>query len=165
MSEAFTDIPGYSGVYKVSELGNVKNVKTGRVLKKRVCKKNGYQMVALCVNGVRDMRTIHSIVAEAFISKPLRRYCVNHIDGNKLNNSLYNLEWVSYSENTKHALANNLRTPPKGEKHFFSKLTNSNVLNIRKLYKKYGSLVLSHKYNVSQETITSIVRRQTWKHI
>jgi len=82
--------------YLISNIGNVKNSKTGRILKPS---KSKYLSVSL--NGCQ--KTIHRLVAENFITKPDGKNEVNHIDGNKHNNNVENLEWVTRKENIKHA--------------------------------------------------------------
>lgn len=80
----------------------------GRLLKKKEIKgghyTNGYQFVCLRKNGNSKKFSVHRLVAEAFIPNPQNLPCVNHIDGNKQNNSVENLEWCTYSENLKHAI-------------------------------------------------------------
>ena len=82
--------------YSVSNLGNVRNDKTGRMLK-FFTKSNGYQQVQL--GRANNPQYVHRLVAEAFIDNPCNRPQVNHINGNKSDNSVENLEWVTASEN------------------------------------------------------------------
>ena len=89
--------------YEVSNYGNVRNKTTKKVLKGRITK-NGYLQVSLKINDTNKFvnRYIHRLVAQAFIENPENKKEVNHIDGNKQNNDLSNLEWVTNSENQKH---------------------------------------------------------------
>ena len=114
MKEIWKDIPNFEGYYQVSNLGNVRSVE--RIIKcrdgrtsnypskqlKQTKDKRGYSRVGLSVNGRRTTHGTHRLVAETFLVKPeIKLISVNHIDGIKANNQLDNLEWVTYSENTK----------------------------------------------------------------
>lgn len=90
-------IDGYQN-YSVSSAGVVRNDKTGRILKPGK-NKNGYFMVGLCKNGECKSLDIHRLVALHFISNPENKRCVDHADGNPLNNKLENLRWATISEN------------------------------------------------------------------
>lgn len=110
--EIWKDINGFEGLYKVSSLGRVKslgngkstctNYKQERILKANI-KKNGYVHIKLNKNGKRYYYSIHRLVADNFLINHENKREVNHKDGNKLNNELSNLEWVTTSENQKHA--------------------------------------------------------------
>lgn len=96
--------------YYITEDGKCYNSLTGRYLKGQVNYKNGYLSYNLKLQGGRSKRFYaHRLVAIAFIDNPLNKQEVNHIDGNKLNNSVDNLEWVTSSENKKHAIDKELR--------------------------------------------------------
>lgn len=118
MTEIWKDIVGYEGLYQVSNLGRVKSLprfdRKGRFhsekIKSQVNNGNGYMIVNLKHNGKQQMRTVHRLVAEHFISNDLELPEVNHIDGNKSNNIVTNLEWCTRSENVKHAVDNGLHT-------------------------------------------------------
>ena len=101
MEEVWKDIPGYEGIYSISNMGKVRNDKTNRILKQGQSGK-GYLMVQLCKDGKAKSIRIHKLVMNAFQgeSKGLQ---INHIDGNKKNNQLSNLEYCSAKENTQHA--------------------------------------------------------------
>ena len=101
MRETYKTIKDYPN-YEVSGVGNVRNIVTGCVLRPGR-NKNGYQQVNLYLNGKRKSQLIHRLVADAFIPNPENKRTVNHIDGDKTNNRAENLEWVSDSENIKHA--------------------------------------------------------------
>ncbi len=96
MQEEFRKIQGYDN-YSVSNFGNVRNDKTGRILKHRV--RNGYYYVELCKNSKRKNNYLHRIIAKTFIPNPQNKKFVDHIDNNRLNNNLENLRWATYQEN------------------------------------------------------------------
>lgn len=87
--------------YEISNEGNVFNTKTGRILKQELSK--GYLRTTLSGNGKTKRFQSHVLIALSFIPNPNNKKCVNHIDGNKLNNRVENLEWVTHSENEKHS--------------------------------------------------------------
>ena len=104
--EVWKDIVGYEGHYKVSNCGNVMSFKhkpNGKLSKFNTY--SHYFMVSISLSGKEKLKTVHRLVAEAFIPNPLNKPCVNHIDGNKLNNNLSNLEWCTYRENELHSYA------------------------------------------------------------
>ena len=106
--EIWKDIKDYEGIYQVSNLGRVKSLKhskEGKILKGRVTGK-GYLSVVLFRNSVRKSNSIHRLVAQAFIPNPANKPEVNHIDENKLNNDVSNLEWVTSKENSNHGTRN-----------------------------------------------------------
>ena len=125
MEKIWKDIKGYEGLYQINQFGIVKRLSHKRIdrnqiLKERVVKtiypKNGnYPYLSLCKNGVYKHHCIHRLVAIAFIPNPNNYPMINHIDGNKQNNSLNNLEWCTYSHNNSEAyrLGLNLGTSKK----------------------------------------------------
>ena len=94
--------------YEMSSDGRVRNVDTGRILRVSTNSK-GYPQVCLHDNGKQYTRPIHRLVADAFYDGDHKGLDVNHIDGNKTNNHISNLEWCSRSENIKHAYATGLK--------------------------------------------------------
>ena len=124
--ETFVKIEGFEK-YEVSNLGKVRNIKSGRVLKTSL-NNNGYLRLFLCENNKRKHLYLHRIIATAFIDNPDEKPCVNHIDENKLNNDLSNLEWCTVRENLIHGT----RMKRIAEKHFKKVIqldSNDNVLN------------------------------------
>lgn len=164
--ENWKDIHGYENLYQVSDLGRVKSVKRNKILKnsKSSC---GYYVIELYCNGKNKMFRINRLVAQAFIPNPENKTFVNHIDGNKLNNHVDNLEWCTAKENMIHASKTKLLSPSHGEKHYISKLTENDVLEIRSKYipKKYSHNKLAKEYCVDYKTIYCIINNLTWKHI
>ena len=112
--EIWKDCVGYEGRYQVSNLGNVRSIANNkgtyqeRLLSQRQTKTSDYLYVVFTVKDVSKQHSVHRLVAKAFIANPSNKATVNHIDGNKLNNNVCNLEWNTYSENLKHAFANGL---------------------------------------------------------
>lgn len=122
--EEWKDIRGFEGFYQISWDGNVRSLDRfdgirdleGQPIKPNL-KQNGYLQVGLRKKGKRKWELIHRLVAIHFIDNPENKPQVNHIDGNKQNNSIYNLEWVTSQQNMRHAHANGLMKMPKGEEH------------------------------------------------
>ena len=115
--EIWKDIEGYENKYQISNLGNVKSLETWtgdkyikreKILKNMVYG-NGYYYVCLSKNGKVKKYKVNRLVAQAFIPNPENKPFTNHIDGDKLNNNVDNLEWCTQSENMKHASKMGLR--------------------------------------------------------
>ena len=159
------DICNYEGLYKIDENGNVFSVRNNKFLNTTVLP-SGYEYVHLCNgNGKTKLLRVHRLVAEAFIQNPNDLPQVNHKDGNKLNNSVENLEWCTNLENMRHSIETGLRTV-KGENNPSAKLTAKDVENIRKEYipksKEFGTVALARKYGVSNVMIGKIIRYECW---
>ena len=103
--EEFRDIPGYEGLYEVSNLGRVRSLETERILKPS---KNtwGYLFVSLYKNGIKKAVRIHRLVALAFIPNPDNLPCINHKDEDKTNNTVDNLEWCDDKYNANYGTRN-----------------------------------------------------------
>ena len=147
--------------YLISNLGNVKTV-NGKP-KKIVYDNKGYGRVELWKNNKGRKFRVHRLVAEAFIPNPLGKEQVNHIDGNKKNNCVSNLEWVSPKENIRHAIENNLSSIKYGSKNLSSKLKEEDVKYIRENAGIDKSVrELSEIYKVSTTTIYNIINYKKW---
>jgi hypothetical protein len=120
-------------------------------------RKDGYQMMT--VNG--KLVYVHRYLAEKHIPNPNNKPCVNHIDGNPSNNSLDNLEWVTYLENAEHARENKL-----WGKNILSrrKLTLQQIDEIKKKYvpRKYTIRMLSQEYGVDYRTMWDIINQKSY---
>lgn len=166
MEEIWKDIEDFNGKYQISNTNKVKSNHFGRsIILKPSLNTGGYNSVCLRLNNKIKTRSLHRLTMEAFVPNPDNKPCINHIDGNKLNNSLENLEWCTYSENLKHAYDNNLKLPieSKGEKSSQHKLKEEDVLKIRASI--LSSKELGLLYNVNRTNIIAIRKRKSWTHI
>ena len=107
-NEIWKDIRGYEGLYQVSNLGRVKSIpRNGTIKQERILKqckdKYGYFQVVLHNKTIKSCR-VHKLVAEAFILNLQNKETVNHIDGDKTNNNVKNLEWNTIKENNENAI-------------------------------------------------------------
>lgn len=111
MYEVWKDVVGFEGKYEVSNFGRVRN-KNHQWLLNQYINENGYCIVGLHSRQNNTGKTkhfrVHRLVAEAFIQNPENKRTVNHIDGNKMNNNVKNLEWATHGENIKHGRENGL---------------------------------------------------------
>ena len=96
--EEWRDVVGYEGKYMVSNKGEVYSLLSHIKLKRLVI--NGYYRVSLCYDGDIKLALVHRLVAKAFIPNPENKRCVNHLDENRLNNDVSNIEWATHKENT-----------------------------------------------------------------
>ena len=117
MEEIWKDIKGYEGKYQVSNLGRVKSLNYRRMGFEKILSPGldgrGYKMAPLTICGKTKLLKIHRLVAETFIPNHNNYPCVNHIDGDKTNNNVDNLEWCTQKYNVQHAYVSNLITQVK----------------------------------------------------
>ena len=177
MAEIWKNIKGYKNFYQISNFGKVKSLKRQRTgkngskvsVKKRILKsgksKSGYLQVVLCKKGICKNFSIHRLIAIAFINNPTNHPEINHIDGNKTNNKIENLEWCTRSYNCLHSYKLNLVKIIKGENHKNSKLNEIQVKIIRSLKDDLTQKEIAKYFNISQTNIKDILNRRTWKHI
>ncbi len=123
-NEEWRDVVGYEGLYLVSDLGRVKSSYIVSRAKDGIIKmgsdKNGYCSFALWKDKSQITKNGHRVVAKAFLPNPKNKPCVNHIDGDKRNNRTTNLEWVTYKENSRHAIETGLYRHPEMKKGYDS---------------------------------------------
>ena len=146
----------FDGKYLVTSSGIIlSNVGRQKELVGKVTKE-GYHTVVLTINGKKIYRNVHRIVAEAFIPNPTNLPQVNHIDGNKLNNSVDNLEWVNSKDNLIHARDNKLLR---------CKLDMAKANEIRMLYNKGNTTYtkLAERFNISKSLVGAILNNERWQ--
>lgn len=131
--EVWKPVVGFEDRYEVSSYGNIRSKARlqkdirGRVLNypskplKQALHRTNTWRIRFCVNGVKCSKSVHRLVAAAFIPNPLNKPEVNHKDGNRLNNRLSNLEWVTQEENIRHAVETGLINNPFGKEARHSK--------------------------------------------
>lgn len=168
--ERWLPVVGYEEYYLVSDFGRVMRIKgdganarAGHVLSQVV--QRGYASVALHADGKLKRCRVHRLVLSAFVGQCPRGYEVNHMDGNKSNNHLSNLEYVNHSDNLKHAVRLGLQPLHTGAKNGNSRLTREKVDEIRRLYSLGDSTYesLGRLFGVNPSTISLIVKQRTWK--
>ncbi len=127
---------------------------------------DGLYSVSNCRNNTQKHKRVNRLVAIAFVPNINNKPQVNHKDGNKLNNKIENLEWVTSSENKIHSIEMGLVNASKGEKHWNVKLNIQDVYEIRSL-RKSGGLYreIAEKFKVNTSTIADIIKKRTWIHI
>lgn len=113
--------------YEISDCGDVRNSTTGRVLKPY--RNNGYSHVVLCDSIGHHRRSVHRLVATEFLENPKNYPMVNHLDGDRTNNRVDNLEWCTQSENMKHAYRTGLQKPIRSQIEY--SLSKAREINMR----------------------------------
>lgn len=176
--EIWENIEGFEN-YKISNSGNVKSLErikklpTGGkqvlpeiILKPKLIK--GYRCVKLCKDGKHFNKRICRLVGFVYCVNPQSKLFINHKDANKANDYYENLEWVTDKENAQHAVKMGLHFSPacKGEKNGNSKLTNTDIFEIRKHKEKgLSNRSIAKRYSVSNVLIGLIINGKNWRHI
>lgn len=160
-NELWLPIPEYERLFQVSNQGRVRKLcpwcGEGHAKLLSPFNQGGYLAIQLTACGNRKKRfLIHTIVASAFIGPKPPSADVNHIDGNKRHNAVCNLEYLSRSDNLKHAFRTGLRK---------TKLTPEDVIAIRSQFGIVPKNELARRYGISYQTIKQIARRNIWNHI
>lgn len=167
--EIWKDIEGFEGLYQVSNEGRVRSLDhyannhfIEGVMRTPSHTKDGYVKYRLVANGKDVTARVHRLVALAFIPNPENKETVNHIDGNKNNNHVSNLEWMDRHEQLNHAYKLGLKKPV----HTNRKLTMEDAEEIRRTYKRqskeFGTVALANKYGVTDVVIGKIVRNEAY---
>lgn len=182
MNEKWRPIDGFESSHEVSNLGRIRTIErewvgvtprghpARRKTAQRVCgqrvSRNGYMQVALCVGGKPHSKLVHRIVAHAFIPPAHNCEQVNHVNGDKTDNRVENLEWTTARGNQLHAIANGLARGRRGMEHGMSKLTDSDVREIRRLLARgVVQRRIAEQFGVAPCKITMIKHGTAWKHV
>jgi hypothetical protein len=171
--ENWKPVVGYEEIYEVSDLGRVRRIKPGsstRVgrISRGSLTPDGYIRVSLSFHdSTKRTHNVARLVAIAFIPNPENKPEVNHRDGNKVNNCVDNLEWVTVLENRRHARDTGLWQSTKGSKNGSSKVNEEIVLEMRKLHKelKLSFAELGRRYGISIGAASRIIKRMAWQHV
>lgn len=169
INEEWRDIQGYEGVYQVNPIGQVKRIGGGSGAVRGLVLKDfdnghGYRYISLSKDGKGRNYYIHVLLATAFIPNPERKPQINHRNGQKSDNRLENLEWVTLSEQMIHAYGTGLA--PSGEYNHMAKLTEYEVGVIRRLHMAgVARPVIASSFGISKATVHRIVHRELWRNV
>jgi DNA-binding NarL/FixJ family response regulator len=149
--------------YMIEHDGSVYNAKG--IERKSSIDKKGYHHITLSNNGQRTTYLVHRLVAQQYLPNPFNLTQVNHIDGNKSNNNLSNLEWVNGSTNILHSFGLKLSSY-KGDKNGRAKLTEAEVIQIKQLLLQgVKNKEIADKFGISKSVICDIKHKRKWSHI
>ncbi len=167
IEEEWRPIPGWEDLYSASSLGRIRKTTTGKVLKPRVqggrCRE--YHTIGLWRNKKQKRYSVSRLVLAAFTGCFPKGLECNHLNGNKADNSIVNLEWTTRSGNIRHAYAMGLAVPPitRGELSGTSKLTECDVHEIRaRLARGESERSIAPRFGVSHSPIGYIKRGECW---
>ena len=155
------EIKGFEN-YCVTMEGKIYSKLSNKFLKPYI-DKVGYAYVSILLKPKTYRRkSVHRLVLEAYTNSVCSRTQINHIDGNKSNNDITNLEWCTRSENMAHAYETGLLSKV-GIKNSLAKLSERDVASIRS--SSLSNTQLGKLYNIDRSTISNIRTRKTWKHV
>ena len=175
--EIWKEIEGYEGYYLISTFGRVKSqsrkiyndgikgknkfyISKEKIINGRI-DQNGYLRVALCKNNKQQDYSIHRLVATAFIENLENKPCINHKDGNKLNNNLDNLEWCTYSENLRHAYKLGLKKKIRNINTYGIRLTKYNTYKVVLQSKHYGTYKTYEQARIKRDELLKELNIET----
>ena len=151
--------------YEVDRQGNIYRIGNDKP-KYQSVNRDGYKVVGLWKNNKSTAKTVHRLIALAFLPNPENIPCVNHINGDKQDNRLENLEWATYSENTIHSFENGLQVAPKGEEVYNAKHTNEQIHETCKLMEEgLRNIEIIEKLGVPKSLLKNIRNGRSWESI
>lgn len=169
MTEIWKDVVGYEEYFQVSSHGRVFSKRSNKILSLHTHKDGGIifsTRLAGRLGGCKAFK-VHRLVAEAFIENPDKKPTVNHIDGNRGNNNIDNLEWATQKEQMRHAIDTKLLVNPAGHDCYNAKLSPEDVKYIREHYiprhPLYGTRQLGKQFGVHHTKISKVVRGISYK--
>jgi len=183
MQETWKEIPGFEGYYEANNLGIIRSidrvvpngrygtVKAKSKILKPALSQDGYLRCALSKERKLKSFPVHRLVCMAFYGLVPNGMEINHKDGNKINNCIDNLEYITHKQNIQHAFDNKLMLPKRGELNGMSKVTEADVIEIRKIASSggryYGRKALSKRFGITEGHVKDIVtrRRNVWPHL
>ena len=151
MKEIWKDIKGYEGIYQVSNLGRIKRVETDRILKPLKHTK-GYLNIGLYKNHTASKKLIHRLVAQAFIPNSENKPEINHIDEDKANNRVNNLEWSTRKENNNYGTHNDRMSKTQSIPIIATNLETGDSTEF------YGTNECARQLGLYQQHITSVLK-------
>lgn len=151
--------------YSVSISGLIYSTYSHKILVPRASKSTGYFYVNLYKDGVRQTINVHRIVAKVFIPNPKNKLNVNHIDFDKSNNAVWNLEWATQKENVAHTHKAGRTAIRKGEASPTSKITEEIAKKIKYEHKNLSNKATGKLYGLEDEEVRRIRKGLRWKHI
>lgn len=164
--EEWCEVPGTDGLYQVSSHGRLMRTSPQHHLVDGSVNGDGYVCCSLCLPGKRIAAKIHSLVALAFLGDRPVGHHVNHKSGNKQDNSLDNLEYLTLEGNIAHAKSIGIAGGAlPGELNSKAKLSTDQVREIRSLYPDFTLKEIADEYGVTISNISCIIRRKTWRHL
>lgn len=177
MEEQWRKVVGWEESYEVSNHGGLRTVArlqsmgTHTKFKQSIncsqCIIGGYKRYTLSFNGVRRCIRVHRLVAEAFIQNTESKPFVNHIDGNRINNHVLNLEWCTHAENIQHSYRIGSNVAKRGELSPRATITNKEAIEIHRLCSE-GKLLrkdIAKMFNIKTTLIQHIANQKGWNHL
>jgi hypothetical protein len=158
--DLFCPIKGYEDRYKIAKDGRVLSISNGKnkgdIIMKPSKEGGGYLRINLRKNGNTTQVKIHRLVANAFIPNPNNYPVINHIDGNRINNTIENLEWCTHKYNLNNAFL---------ERKRINRLSEEKAIEILKLKGIKTYREIAEMYNISSSAIYFIFSKRSWQHI
>lgn len=156
-------LPEGFGPYEVSDHGDVRNYERN-TMKKPTMGGWGYYVVGLWRDGIGTNYFVHRLIALAFLGEPDDKFDVNHIDGDKTNNRLSNLEYLSRADNMRHAHRNGLCV--RGSRAWNAKLNEDLVRSIRaRVEAGESQSAIAREVGINSATMHAMIKRKKWRHV
>lgn len=147
--------------YEISNDGKLRNIKSGKILSTKPGRQ-GYVVYAVRIMGKIKMIRAHRLVAEAFLVKPVGKDVINHINSNRSDNRVENLEWCTIKENCIHGVESRKE---KGIPYQTTKLTADQVEDILKNHKTTSMAEFGRRYGVNPTNVRLILKGEIWRHV